>query len=260
MPLRIRGGGCAASKEAEHPPQDAASQYERGLPPIKQAQAPSASAAGASAASAVSPPDALHAPPSSTAPLPSAAPPPSAARPPSATPPAPTTTPPSGVDAIVAEVSHRFVQVTSSVYTAFAGVPAVTEVASPAAPLPEAPATPEAVSPAAPLPEATRQLLTTLDDRLIEALEKGDIRLVRAAWLLAQPAGFRMINRQALEKRGDALLRPQEAANAIRAGTRSIGVLSHGWLSPVRRGRGRKHTPPRPLPRPDAPSPPHAVR
>ena len=153
-------------------------------------------------------------------------------------------TPPSDLGSVVAELSHRFVRGASRAFTTFTW---------------QAPAVSQVTLRATPLPEATRQLLTTLDDRLIEALKKGDIRLVRAAWLLAQPADFHMINRQALEKMDGALLPPQEAANAIRAGTRSIGVLSHGWLSPVRRGRGRKHAS-RPLPRPDAPSPPHAVR
>ena len=44
-----------------------------------------------------------------------------------------------------------------------------------------------------------RLALTTLDDRLVRALEVGDIRLVRAAWLLAQPADYRMVQRQDLE-------------------------------------------------------------
>ena len=86
------------------------------------------------------------------------------------------------------------------------------------------------------LPEETRQLLTTLDDQLVEALERGDIRLVRTAWLLALPEGTRLVRRQdvkALEGI-EPLLTPQEAAAAIRKGNRGVGSLSHGWLSPVR--------------------------
>ena len=156
MLLRMRDGGCAASKEAECPPQDAASHYERGLPPAKQAQAPSAAVAaappGAPSSPAVAP--LPRTPPSSTVPLPSTVPPSSAAPPPSATPRVPTATSPSDLgDAVVAEVSH-LVRAASRVLTTFVGAPARTEAASPAAPL----------------PEATRRLLTVLDDRLIEEM------------------------------------------------------------------------------------------
>ena len=85
------------------------------------------------------------------------------------------------------------------------------------------------------LPEATRQLLTTLDDRLVEVLHKGDIALVRSAWLLALPDDARLARRQDLQAIGEItpLLTPDEAVNAIRKGNRSVGALSHGWMSPV---------------------------
>ena len=53
--------------------------------------------------------------------------------------------------------------------------------------------------------------LTALDDALVEVLAAGDVRLVRSAWLLAQPAGYRIVQRQdleALEARMKAAQRP----------------------------------------------------
>ena len=79
-----------------------------------------------------------------------------------------------------------------------------------------------------------RLALTALDDRLVRVLEVGDIRLVRAAWLLAQPEGYRIQRRQdleALEQSGASpspLLSPEEAVTLIRKGNRSAGVLSYG--------------------------------
>ena len=77
--------------------------------------------------------------------------------------------------------------------------------------------------------------LTALDDRLIEVLGAGDIRLVRSAWLLAQPAGYRIVRRQdleALERTGvspSPLLRPDEAVALVREGRRCVGALTYGW-------------------------------
>ena len=70
----------------------------------------------------------------------------------------------------------------------------------------------------------------------MEVLQRGDIALVRSAWLLALPDNARLVRRQELEAIGDIepLLTPQEAADAIRQGDRRVGALSHGWLSPVR--------------------------
>ena len=84
------------------------------------------------------------------------------------------------------------------------------------------------------LSDDVRLALTTLDDRLVRALEVGDIRLVRAAWLLAQPEEYRIQRRQdleALEQNGASpspLLNSQEAVTLIRKGNRSAGVLSYG--------------------------------
>eukprot|EP00966_Prymnesium_polylepis_P075098 1741880-Prymnesium_polylepis.2 len=72
--------------------------------------------------------------------------------------------------------------------------------------------------------------LTTLDDRLCGALLRGDVRLVRVAWLRAQPDSYRLQRRQDLEG-GKALLTPDEAVALVRKGTRGVGVASHGWLS-----------------------------
>ena len=72
--------------------------------------------------------------------------------------------------------------------------------------------------------------LTSLDDRLVEALTCGDIRLLSAAWLLAQTDSFRMRRRQELET-SEALLCPEEAVALVRECNRSVGVASHGWLT-----------------------------
>ena len=72
---------------------------------------------------------------------------------------------------------------------------------------------------------------------LIEALEKGYIRLLRSAWLLAQPPSYRIENRQKLEEResnGESpLLTPAKAVELVRSANRSAGALTHGWLSPA---------------------------
>ena len=77
--------------------------------------------------------------------------------------------------------------------------------------------------------------LAALDDRLVVVLSRGDIRLVRSSWLLAQPPGFRVPHRQALERSGvspSPLLSSKEAEELLRRGKRGVGVLSHAWLSP----------------------------
>jgi hypothetical protein len=86
------------------------------------------------------------------------------------------------------------------------------------------------------LPDDVCAALTPLDDRLAVALERGDIALVRVAWLLAQPSGFGLVRRQelaALEAGAgpSPLLAPAEAVALVRKGSRSVGVVSHGWLS-----------------------------
>ena len=83
-----------------------------------------------------------------------------------------------------------------------------------------------------------RETLTKLDDRLVGVLERGDIRLVRSSWLLAQPAGYRMQRRQDMEalERGRSgaspLLSAEEAVDLVRRGDRSAGTLTYGWLTP----------------------------
>ena len=77
--------------------------------------------------------------------------------------------------------------------------------------------------------------LAALDDRLVVVLSRGDIRLVRSSWLLAQPPGFSVPHRQALERSGvspSPLLSSEEAEELLRRGKRGVGVLSHAWLSP----------------------------
>ena len=84
---------------------------------------------------------------------------------------------------------------------------------------------------------AALRVLTKLDDRLIESVQRGDIRFVRAAWVL-QPAVKQIRNRQELEEleRGGAspspLMSTNEAVAMIRRGDRSAGALTYGWLSP----------------------------
>ena len=79
--------------------------------------------------------------------------------------------------------------------------------------------------------------LGALDERLIEVLSDGSIRLLRVTWLRQQPPGFKLPMRQALEQLddGDAalspLLSPEEAVEAVRCGDRRVGVLSHGWCA-----------------------------
>ena len=80
--------------------------------------------------------------------------------------------------------------------------------------------------------------LTALDDALVAVLARGDIKLVRAAWLLQQPADHRIQRRQdleALEQSGASpspLLSPAEAVALVRRGNRSAGALTYGWLMP----------------------------
>ena len=81
--------------------------------------------------------------------------------------------------------------------------------------------------------------LQLLDNKLVAALERGDIRLVRAAWLCELPKGQVLPSRQELEAieegiRGEAaapLLRNEEAVALLRCADRRVAVLSHGWLT-----------------------------
>ena len=73
-------------------------------------------------------------------------------------------------------------------------------------------------------------------ERLLGALQRADIRLLRTAWLREQPPGFLLLSRQELEeieKRGtepSPLLSPDESVALIQRANRSAGILSHGWL------------------------------
>lgn len=81
--------------------------------------------------------------------------------------------------------------------------------------------------------------LSYFDDGLLGALQVGGIRLVRCAWFLAQPAGYRIVRRQdleALEREGSSpspLLSAQEAVELVCSGTRAMGVLTYGWYVPA---------------------------
>ena len=88
------------------------------------------------------------------------------------------------------------------------------------------------------LPAEIRTALTKLDDPLVAALERSDVRLVRSSWILSE-ATSRMPFRQQLEaleaERGASaspLLSPEEAVALIRRGDRSVGSLTYGWVSP----------------------------
>ena len=79
-------------------------------------------------------------------------------------------------------------------------------------------------------------LLTELDEPLLKVLRAGDIRLVRSAWLCKQPDGFILQRRQELEGLGkpghqSPLLSPEEAVNLVKRGDRSVGALTHRWLT-----------------------------
>ena len=78
--------------------------------------------------------------------------------------------------------------------------------------------------------------LSSLDDKLIAAFRREDIRLLRSSWLLQQPPGFKLPRRQDLEARereeASPLLSGEEAAELISACGRGMGSLTHGWLTP----------------------------
>ena len=88
------------------------------------------------------------------------------------------------------------------------------------------------------LPPKLPKALSELDTILIKVLLSGAIRLLRVEWLMKQLDNFKMQNRQALEeleKSGvspSPLLSGEEAAALVRRGDRSIGALTYGWLSP----------------------------
>ena len=77
------------------------------------------------------------------------------------------------------------------------------------------------------------QALSRLDDRLVEVLRSGALRLLRSAWLNQQPDTYRLQWRQELEKldgqgASSALLSPEEAVALVQACNRGVGALTHG--------------------------------
>jgi hypothetical protein len=89
------------------------------------------------------------------------------------------------------------------------------------------------------LPPKLRRALSELDAILIQVLLQGAIRLLRVEWLMKQLDDFndfKMPNRQALEEierkkvSPSPLLSGEEAAALVRRGDRSIGALTYGWL------------------------------
>ena len=78
------------------------------------------------------------------------------------------------------------------------------------------------------------QVLSRLDDTLVDVLLEGDIRLLRAAWLSVRPDSYRIERRQELEARelkGESpLLSRKEAADLVRRGGRGAGAFTYGWL------------------------------
>ena len=94
-------------------------------------------------------------------------------------------------------------------------------------------------------PDEVLAPLFALDEGVVNALERGDIRLLRRSWLLARPDDSRIENRQALERReaqGESpLLSGQEAVALLKRGTRGVGGAQDQRPSPVGRQRRRSH-------------------
>ena len=100
-------------------------------------------------------------------------------------------------------------------------------------------------------PERATEIMETLlelDAPVLEALEQAHIRLLRSTWLIAQPDGYRIEHRQALEAReaqGESpLLTGAEATALVKTARRGAGVLTYGvatnqagLLPPPRRRR-----------------------
>ena len=98
----------------------------------------------------------------------------------------------------------------------------------------------EAVGPATTYEITTEDILNALrghDERFLQALVAGHIKLLRTSWLRSQPTGWKMLRRQDLEmlEASDPSQQPflstDEAAAALSAGDRRIAVLSYGWLT-----------------------------
>ena len=169
-----------------------------------------------------------------------------------------------GADAIVRVESAPAATLSAAATPSVPGAPA----SLPPAGAPPLPSAPTAIASSAHVPSAALAALAALDDGLVETFEKGHIRLVRTAWLLAQPATYRLERRQGLEERerqGEAPFLSSDRAVALvrhavvsltqksRRPTRRIGVVSHGWLSPgdVRNRSSNRHAVPARLPSSD---------
>jgi hypothetical protein len=81
---------------------------------------------------------------------------------------------------------------------------------------------------------AISRALSSLDHGLIEALRRGDIRLLRSSWVL-QPSVEFVQRRQALEALElsgvvpSPFMSPEEAVELISKANRSVGALTYGW-------------------------------
>lgn len=77
--------------------------------------------------------------------------------------------------------------------------------------------------------------LSHLDERLVEVLRAGDIRLVRVSWLV-ESSVTRIERRQQLEacdhEECSPLLSEEEAVELVQRGTRCVGAVTYPWLSP----------------------------
>ena len=80
----------------------------------------------------------------------------------------------------------------------------------------------------APPSDDVLRALSSIDDRLVEALERGDIRLLCSAWVDQQPDTYRLQFRQELEKLPGALLPPKKAVALVRRCNRGAGALTYG--------------------------------
>ena len=69
-----------------------------------------------------------------------------------------------------------------------------------------------------------------IDEPLVTAVRKGDVRLVRCSWLL-ENSRQRISRRQDLPE--EAFFQPHEAAELLQRGDRSVLALTYGWWTPL---------------------------
>jgi len=81
--------------------------------------------------------------------------------------------------------------------------------------------------------EVATELLNQQESKLVSTLEGGAIRLVNVRWLMtkSRESGFYILRYQELANVSGALLSPSEAAKLFSSHTRSVFVLSYGWLN-----------------------------